>query len=147
MKTPGRRAVQRHLECGDYIGKAIPPSCPAGSSLIVRMQAPSCWDGRSLDSADHKSHVVWPVNGVCPAGNPVPLPMFEMKVPYKLPGGNTSGLAYSSGNGSSFHYDFMNGWDAPRQAALVATASTAAGSATASAWTSTSRDQTTRPQE
>ncbi|MET7424652.1 DUF1996 domain-containing protein [Dactylosporangium sp. NPDC005555] len=106
--------------CGDYLGKAIPPSCPAGSSLIVRMQAPSCWDGRSLDSADHRSHVVWPVKGGCPATNPVPLPMFEMKVPYKLPGGDTSGLRYSSGNGASFHYDFMNGWDAARQAALVA---------------------------
>ncbi|GAA3224071.1 hypothetical protein GCM10010532_055660 [Dactylosporangium siamense] len=120
MKLQDSAQFSGTWNCGDYLGKAIPPSCPAGSSLIVRMQAPSCWDGRSLDSADHKSHVVWPVNGVCPAGNPVPLPMFEMKVPYKLPGGNTSGLAYSSGNGSSFHYDFMNGWDAPRQAALVA---------------------------
>ncbi|GAB3860316.1 hypothetical protein GCM10027610_101080 [Dactylosporangium cerinum] len=119
MKLQDSAQFSGTWNCGDYVGKAIPPACPARSSLIVRMQAPSCWDGRSLDSADHKSHVVWPVNGVCPAGNPVPLPMFEMKVPYKLPGGNTSGLAYSSGNGSSFHYDFMNGWDASRQAALV----------------------------
>ena len=70
---------------------------PGRLIAVVRLKAPSCWDGVHLDSADHKSHMAWPVNGVCPADHPVPLPMLEIKIPYPLPGGNTSGLAYSSG--------------------------------------------------
>lgn len=105
--------------CGGYLGTDIPASCPDGSSLIVRLQAPSCWDGVHLDTTDHKSHMVYPVNGVCPADHPVPLPMFEMKVPYKLAGGVTTGLAYASGASYTFHYDFMNGWRQERQVALV----------------------------
>jgi hypothetical protein len=106
--------------CGGQLGNDIPTSCPSGSSLILRLQAPSCWDGVHLDTADHKSHMAYPVNGVCPSQHPVALPMFELKVPYKLAGGVTSGLAYSSGASYSFHYDFMNGWNPGRQAALVA---------------------------
>jgi len=120
MKTASAAEFTGTWNCGSFLGNDIPASCPDGSSLIVRMQAPSCWDGVHLDSADHKSHMAWPVGGVCPKDHPVPLPMFEMKVPYKLPGGRTGGLQYSSGAAYSFHYDFMNGWDAPRQAQLVA---------------------------
>jgi len=120
MRTPSAAEFGGTWNCTGYLGKEIPPSCPAGSSLIVRYQAPSCWDGVHLDSADHKSHMAYPVGGVCPPHHPVPLPMFEMKVPYKLPGGVTAGLAYSSGPGYSFHYDFMNGWDPARQAEVVA---------------------------
>ncbi|WP_238006014.1 DUF1996 domain-containing protein [Dactylosporangium sp. AC04546] len=120
VKTASAEQFTGTWSCTGYLGKAVPASCPAGSSLIVRMQAPSCWDGVHLDSADHKSHMAWPVGGVCPKDHPVPLPMFELKVPYKLPGGNTGGLRYSSGEAQSFHYDFMNGWDAARQAQLVA---------------------------
>jgi hypothetical protein len=105
--------------CGGHLFTDIPSSCPAGSSLIVRLMAPSCWDGVNLDSPNHKSHMVYPVSGVCPADHPAPLPMLQMKVPYKLPGGNTSGLTYSSGPSFTFHYDFMNGWDPARQAQVI----------------------------
>jgi Domain of unknown function (DUF1996) len=107
-------------QCTGYKGNEIPPSCPSGAGLLVHLKAPSCWDGVHLDTTDHKSHMAWPENGVCPADHPVPLPMLEIKIPYHLNGGDTSGLAYSSGASYSFHYDFMNGWDAARQAQLVA---------------------------
>ncbi|WP_432824680.1 DUF1996 domain-containing protein [Dactylosporangium sp. CA-092794] len=119
LKTPSARQFGGTWSCGGYLGNDIPASCPDGSSLIVRLQAPSCWDGVHLDSPDHRSHMAWPVDGACPKDHPVPLPMFELKVPYKLPGGVTTGLQYSSGPSYTFHYDFMNGWDAARQAQLV----------------------------
>ena len=106
--------------CGGDEFTEIPPSCPDGSSLIVRLKAPSCWDNVHLDTTDHKSHMAYPVNGVCPSTHPVALPMLQLKVPYKLPGGNTSGLAFASGPGYTFHYDFMNGWDQARQAQVIA---------------------------
>ena len=118
-RTPDAAHFTGNWQCPGYKGNTIPASCPSGSSLIVPDARAELLGRRTLDTADHKSHVTWPVNGVCPTSHPVPLPMFEMKLPYKLPGGNTSSLAYSSGASSTFHYDFMNGWDAPRQAYLV----------------------------
>ncbi|MCZ4125522.1 DUF1996 domain-containing protein [Streptomyces sp. H39-S7] len=106
-------------KCPGHSGTDFPTSCPSGTSLVARLQAPSCWDGVHLDSADHKSHMAWPVRGVCPADHPVPLPMLETKIPYPLANGNTSGLALVTGAGYTFHYDFMNAWDEDRQAYLV----------------------------
>ncbi|MGI5182449.1 DUF1996 domain-containing protein [Dactylosporangium sp. CA-152071] len=119
MRTPDAAAFRGTWSCGGDLANDIAASCPDGSSLIVRYQAPSCWNGADLDPPDHRSHMVYPVQGVCPAGHPVPLPMLELKVPYKLPGGKTDGLAYSSGPSYSFHFDFMNGWDPERQRRVI----------------------------
>src|SRR4051794_27463814 len=32
-------------------------NCPAGNRLGAVIEAPQCWDGKNLDSADHRSHV------------------------------------------------------------------------------------------
>ncbi|MFI5912075.1 DUF1996 domain-containing protein [Dactylosporangium sp. NPDC051541] len=118
-KAPNTAAFKGNYQCTGYKGADFPASCPAGSTLQVRLTSPSCWDGVHLDTADHKSHMAWPVNGVCPADHPVPLPMLEIKLPYPLHNGDTGGLAYASGGSFTFHYDFMNGWDAARQSYLV----------------------------
>jgi hypothetical protein len=119
VHTPDAAHFLGNWQCPGFKGNDIPSSCPSGSSLVVRLTAPSCWDGVHLDTTDHKSHMAWPVNGLCPADHPVPLPMLEIKLPYPLNNGNTGGLTYSSGASYSFHYDFMNGWDAARQSYLV----------------------------
>jgi len=107
-------------ECGDsYHNIDLPLSCPAGTQLNIRYQAPSCWNGRYLDTPDHKSHMAYPVNGVCPATHPVALPMIEFKMAFPVPGGDLPQLHLSSGRGFSFHYDFFNAWDVPVLAALV----------------------------
>ncbi|WP_051681911.1 DUF1996 domain-containing protein [Cellulomonas sp. HZM] len=100
------------FECGDSTRNWDIPtaSCPTGSKLNIRYQAPSCWDGVNLDSANHKSHMAYPVNGECPADHPVPVPMIEFKLSWPVDG-NLSNVAFSSGRGYSFHYDFFNGWD------------------------------------
>ena len=105
-------------ECGDSFHNAdFPVSCPAGTQLNVRYQAPSCWDGKYLDTPDHKSHMAYPVNGRCTAEHPVALPMIEFKLSWPV-SGNLSDVAFSSGRGYSFHYDFYNAWDPATQAAL-----------------------------
>jgi hypothetical protein len=46
------------------------PICPEGSSLVRTSRFQSCWDGRSIDSANHRSHVAFadPRTGRCPNG-------------------------------------------------------------------------------
>jgi hypothetical protein len=121
MKTPDAASFGGYWDCGNPGGttKEIPASCPKGNVLIVRYMAPSCWDGIHLDTPDHKSHMAYPVNGVCPAGHAVAVPMLQAKVAYKLTDGITKGLIYSSGLSFSFHYDFMNGWNQARLEYLV----------------------------
>ncbi|MFD0527192.1 DUF1996 domain-containing protein [Kitasatospora arboriphila] len=107
-------------ECGNsYHNTDLPTSCPGGGAVNLRYQAPSCWNGLYLDTPDHKSHMAYPVNGVCPSTHPVALPMIEFKMAWPVPSGDLSQLRLASGRGYSFHYDFFNAWDAPTLAALV----------------------------
>jgi hypothetical protein len=96
----------------------FPQTCQTDTNLIVRYKAPSCWDGKHLDSPDHHSHMAYPVNGACPAGHPVALPMLEFKIAYPVDG-DLSRLQLSSGRGFSWHADFFAAWDMPTQEALV----------------------------
>jgi len=106
-------------ECGTSYGNAdFPKSCPAGTELNIRYQAPSCWDGRHLDVPDHQSHMAYPVDGRCTAAHPVALPMIEVKLAYPV-SGDLRRLHLSSGRGYSFHYDFFDAWDPATLAALV----------------------------
>nr|WP_319647754.1 DUF1996 domain-containing protein [Streptomyces stelliscabiei] len=46
------------------------PICPEGSKLVRTSKFQSRWDGRSIDSANHRAHVAFadPRTGACPAG-------------------------------------------------------------------------------
>ncbi|WP_438872969.1 DUF1996 domain-containing protein [Paractinoplanes hotanensis] len=107
------------FECGDLsFNWDIPANCAPGTQLNVRFQAPSCWNGLHLDTPDHKSHMAYPVLGVCPASHPVAVPMIEFKMAWPV-SGNMAGVRFSSGRGFSFHYDVFNAFDGPTLAALV----------------------------
>jgi hypothetical protein len=84
------------------------PVCASGGNLIFQLGFKSCWDGKHIDSPDHKSHMGDPVNGKCTGAYPVALPSISLMVNYNSLGGD--GLALSSGMASSMHGDFMNGW-------------------------------------
>ena len=86
------------------------PTCPdtRGQSLRLHVNFPSCWDGKHLDSATHKSHVAYAVRGACPASHPVALPAISLIFRYPIAGG--SGVALSSGGQYSAHADFFNAW-------------------------------------
>lgn len=78
-------------ECGDsYFNVDFPQSCPSSPDvqLNIRFQTPSCWDGKYLDTPDHKSHMSYPIvkpgtnDNMCPASHPVALPMLEFKMAF-----------------------------------------------------------------
>ena len=95
--------------CQAAVGnQATIPQCPAGSELELLVHFPDCWNGRDLDSADHRSHVAFSVNHRCPVGYPVAIPRLELKLHYPTRGGTTAAL--SSGSGFTTHADFVNAW-------------------------------------
>jgi hypothetical protein len=105
--------------CGAASGVAAStevPTCPdtRAQSLRLHVNFPSCWDGKHLDSADHKSHVAYPVRGACPVSHPVAVPAISLIYRYPITGG--SGVSLSSGGRYSAHADFFNAW---RQGTLV----------------------------
>ncbi|MFJ8085707.1 DUF1996 domain-containing protein [Streptomyces sp. NPDC096205] len=45
------------------------PVCPSGSDVVRSFRFQSCWDGRNIDSANHRTHVAFAdASGTCPAG-------------------------------------------------------------------------------
>jgi hypothetical protein len=107
------------FECGDSVFNwDIPATCTPGSQLNVRLQAPSCWDGIHLDTPDHKSHMAYPVLGICPLDHPVAVPMIEFKMAWPV-SGDMSQVHFASGRGFSFHYDVFVAWQQPILNALV----------------------------
>jgi Domain of unknown function (DUF1996) len=88
-----------------------PPACPSGRGQELRLHVNfgSCWDGKSLDSADHKSHVTYPTAGACPADHPVAVPAISLI--YRYPVSGDHDFALSSGGVYSAHADFFNAWN------------------------------------
>ncbi|MGW0414986.1 DUF1996 domain-containing protein [Streptomyces collinus] len=45
------------------------PLCPPGSDVVRSFHFQSCWDGRNIDSANHRTHVAFATpDGACPDG-------------------------------------------------------------------------------
>ncbi|GAA2672844.1 DUF1996 domain-containing protein [Actinoplanes palleronii] len=93
------------------------PKCAAGGNLIYQLTFEDCWDGKNIDSPDHKSHMGPSTNGACTGKYPVAIPSLSLMLNYDSLGGD--GLALSSGMASSIHGDFMNAWDPAKLSALV----------------------------
>jgi uncharacterized protein DUF1996/F5/8 type C domain-containing protein len=92
----------------------VPPSsdfvnCPSGTMLESYLDFPQCWNGTDLDSADHKSHMSYPVNGDCPATHPVPVPKLRQVLRYPV-SGDPARFRLASGRGYTMHGDFFNVW-------------------------------------
>ncbi len=85
------------------------PTCPAGSRLRLHIRFPDCWNGRDVDTADHKSHMAYSFRRSCPSSHPVPVPALQLNVVYDSLGGDNASLA--SGSIYSGHADFFNAWD------------------------------------
>jgi Domain of unknown function (DUF1996) len=87
------------------------PTCPdtRGSFLRLHIRFPECWDGRSLDSADHKSHMAYATRAGCPSTHPVEVPQITQIYRYPTRGGE--GFSLASGGVYSGHADFVNAWN------------------------------------
>lgn len=99
-------------------------TCPVGSVLFARQQAPVCWDGVHLDSPDHRSHVAYMQNTnlgyfACPAGYPVGIAGLSLAFAYRIAPGDNTALWHLSSDvmhpelprGSTMHADYFEAWD------------------------------------
>ncbi|TVY81061.1 hypothetical protein LSUE1_G005211 [Lachnellula suecica] len=87
---------------------------------------PACWDGKNLDSPDHKSHVAYSGSGAsgggaCPTAFPVKLPQIMYEVMWNVssfvadknafPTDGSNPYTYSMGiGGAAAHGDYVFGW-------------------------------------
>jgi hypothetical protein len=98
--------------------------CPAGNRVGAVIFAPDCWDGKNLDSADHRSHMAYASYGSwgylkCDANHPYVIPTFTLGAWYTIaPGDDTSKWHFSSDEmvpgappGYTFHADWFGAWD------------------------------------
>lgn len=110
----------------------IKASC-GGTNQMLRMivNFPQCWDGKNLDSPDHKSHMAFYCGNEClksdgkigqtfnscPASHPVLLPTITINADfYNLDAAAKYRLSSDNykdtyAGGYSLHADWMNGWD------------------------------------
>ncbi len=148
---PDFGAPVMRYQCGFYDRAGIFSGGPAGgfvntipdcdpsvySHMEVQMRWPFCWDGRNLDSANHKDHVVFPqagpgffYPGTCPASHPITLPRILFRIHFATDTqASTGDLLLSSdiqpANGAwsppgvSGHADWFGGWNREMVQGLV----------------------------
>ncbi|KAA8621519.1 WSC domain containing protein [Pyrenophora tritici-repentis] len=97
-------------------------TCPGG--LRAQVFFPQCWDGKNLDSPDHKSHMSYPSGtvyngGNCPPTHPVHMISIFYEILYDTArfesewddGKNPFVFSQGDATGYGLHGDFFNGWD------------------------------------
>jgi hypothetical protein len=124
-KVPTPRGAQGQFYCafygpGDIDGYARSdngnwPICGEPASLHFMLQFPDCWDGRHLDSPNHRDHLTFGTNAGCPAGHPVRIPALTFDIAYAAKGSKAGYYLSSDPDGrsaSSMHGDAFLMWDA-----------------------------------
>lgn len=103
-------------ELGSGLRYAVIPACASKHLLELDVVFPSCWDGKNVDSIDHKRHMAYAAKGRCPASHPVAVPTIILILVYpEMP----KRAQVASGR-FAIHADFMNGWDQLELGSLVA---------------------------
>jgi len=87
------------------------------NTLRSEVYFPSCWDGKNLDSADHKTHVSYPGvgnynGGVFPESHPVALLSIFYEFFFETSTFTDTKFAFANGDptGFGYHGDFIMGW-------------------------------------
>lgn len=106
------------------IGEPLPANCGDSFKLLVNSQP--CWDGKNLDSPNHRSHMADVIRNAstnwqnkCPDTHPKQVPQFTLSVDYSTGGENITDYRLSSDHHAgtvqfgSFHGDLWDGWDGP----------------------------------
>jgi hypothetical protein len=114
-----------HWDCknevtGEVTGPWVQPHQCESPDAKPRLKVtfPQCWDGKRLDSPDHKAHMAYPksVNGVykCPATHPVAITRLGLQFNFPAEGdpgwADMETVSFSSGGRYSGHADFWNTW-------------------------------------
>jgi hypothetical protein len=111
-----------YYDCGNFSDVQRSNSIPdcGGSDLRLTVNFPDCWNGKTLDSRDHKSHMAYSRGGKCPKSHPVAVPSISLVYRYSLTDGTKPADVYlASGSPYSAHADFINSWDQKALTKLV----------------------------
>jgi len=92
--------------------------CPVGAWLRAFVTFPTCWDGKNLDTADHRSHVSFATNAGCPADHPYVIPEIAIQAFYTTDANFLAGKWHLSSDemmpgtvaGSTLHMDYFEAW-------------------------------------
>lgn len=125
----------------DNLDDVFRSGCTAGATLVADTIAPYCWDGKNLDSPDHRSHMSYPSYGSwgyrkCDADHPYLIPTQENKafwtVTPDMIGTKPDGTIYArislssdamlpgAKPGQTLHADYIEKWDARAKALWLA---------------------------
>ncbi|MGI6876448.1 DUF1996 domain-containing protein [Amycolatopsis sp. 3B14] len=115
--TNGPRNARASWTCTGFEDRLTDkyPICPEGSKVERIHDFPSCWDGRNIDSANHRDHIVFPeANGRCKRGFVV-VPQLRITLVYDIPRDvqvagqyKVDSFPEESHNPRSDHDDFAN---------------------------------------
>ena len=91
--------------------------------VTAHVNFPDCWDGKRIDSADHKRHMAYSIDPKddgryrCPRRHPVPVP--RLIYAFQWPVHDGTRIKFASGPFYTLHADFWNAWRQTRLRALV----------------------------
>jgi hypothetical protein len=107
-------------DTGSISSRSVTTVCPVGDYLVMRVSFPQCWNGKDLDSSDHKSHMSYVLDyGNCPVSHPIALPEISLNVKYLIRDSKATArwrlssdmYADSIPGGFSAHADWFDGWN------------------------------------
>ena len=88
--TNGLANANAHWSCTGFENKVQLteqyPLCPKGSKVVRTFAFQSCWDGKNIDSANHRTHDAFadPASGTCPNGFEA-IPQLTERLVYDIP--------------------------------------------------------------
>ncbi len=112
--TNGTANANAHWSCTGFEDRQLTdkyPLCPEGSDVVRSFAFQSCWDGKNIDSANHRDHVAFAQeDGSCPSGFQA-IPQLVNKITYEVPAGETyavDGFPEQLHKPITDHDDFIN---------------------------------------
>lgn len=130
---PGAKSTRK--DWPNYRDIPTGKSCEAGDKMNFMISFPQCWDGKNLDSPNHKDHMAYPINlynqtprgdgYACPATHPIAIPHITFNMWFHIKGEGTKNWRLASDNypktsgGYSGHADWVNGWDETVMSGIV----------------------------
>jgi hypothetical protein len=117
------------------IAEVAAAGCPVGAQLVIAANSPNCWDGMSLDTADHRSHMAYATGpwfspqlfkactgaGASP-GHPYVVPNMELLIQFTVDANlarwhvSSDEMVPGAPAGSTFHVDYWEAWSPPIKA-------------------------------